>query len=100
MAKVSPKVRESVTPVVENQPLASKIASTPKVDKAAALAFGRSNYQLMVIGILVILAGFFVMSLDKEPFGFGALGLTIGPLIVLGGFILEFFAILKKPKQA
>lgn len=97
MAKVNPKVKETATPVVENQPVASKITSAPKIDKAAALPFERSNYQLMVVGILVVLTGFFVMSLDKEEFGFGALGLTIGPLIVLGGFVLEFFAILKKP---
>ena len=97
MAKVSPKVKETVAPVAESQPVATKITAAPKIDKAVALPFGRNNYQLMVIGILVVLAGFFVMSLDKEEFGFGALGLTIGPLIVLGGFVLEFFAILKKP---
>lgn len=97
MAKVSPKVKENVTPVVENQPLVSKIAATPKEEKVAALPFGRANYQFMVAGILVILVGFFVMSLDKEEFGFGFLGLTLGPLIVLSGFVLEIFAILKKP---
>ncbi len=38
------------------------------------------------------------MSLDTEPYGFGFLGLTLGPLVVLAGFILEFFAILSKPE--
>jgi hypothetical protein len=37
------------------------------------------------------------MSADNEPFGFGALGLTAGPLIVLAGFVVQFFAILRKP---
>ncbi|PWK26571.1 Protein of unknown function (DUF3098) [Arcicella aurantiaca] len=58
--------------------------------------FGKTNYSLMLAGIAIILIGFFVMSLDKEEFGFGFLGLTLGPIIVLAGFGLEFFAILKK----
>ncbi len=54
----------------------------------------------MVAGIVVILLGFFIMSLDKEEFGFGFLGLTLGPLTVISGFAIEFFAILTKPKQS
>ncbi|MFY7825535.1 MAG: DUF3098 domain-containing protein [Flectobacillus sp.] len=60
------------------------------------LPFGKANYTLMLLGIIVVLAGFFIMSLDKEEFGFGFLGLTLGPLVVLAGFTIEFFAILKK----
>ena len=61
------------------------------------LPFGRANYLLMIVGVVIILIGFIVMSLDKEVFGFGTLGLTIGPLIVMSGFVLEFFAILRRP---
>ena len=61
-----------------------------------ALPFGKTNYTLMLAGIATILIGFFVMSLDKTEFGFGFLGLTLGPIIVLSGFALEFFAILKR----
>ncbi len=61
------------------------------------LAFGRQNYVLMLVGIALLIVGFFVMSADDQTFGFGALGLTIGPMIVLAGFIVEFFAILRKP---
>ena len=52
----------------------------------------------MLAGIGIILAGFFIMSLDKEEFGFGFLGLTLGPIVVMSGFVLEFFAILTRPK--
>lgn len=69
-------------------------------DKSAsnkqALPFGKTNYILTLAGIATILIGFFVMSLDKTEFGFGFLGLTLGPIIVLLGFGIEFFAILKK----
>lgn len=63
------------------------------------LPFGRKNYQLMIIGIAVLAVGFTIMSLDSQPHGFGFLGLTLGPMIVLAGFIVELFAILKKPSD-
>lgn len=61
------------------------------------LPFGKKNYQLMVIGLLVLVIGFIIMTLDKEQHGFGILGLTIGPIIVLAGFVIEIFAILHRP---
>jgi hypothetical protein len=61
------------------------------------MAFGRQNYILMLAGIAVLILGFVIMSMDKEAFGFGALGLTVGPVIVMIGFIIEFFAILRNP---
>jgi len=70
-----------------------------KMSKKENLAFLRINYILMITGVLVILLGFLIMSLDKEPHGFGFLGLTLGPIVVMSGFILEFFAVLYKPKK-
>jgi hypothetical protein len=63
------------------------------------LAFGKKNYVLMIIGIVTIASGFFIMTIDKEPYGFGFLGITLGPIIVMSGFIIEFFAILAKDKN-
>lgn len=98
---------EPVKKIADTTPAASKTVPTrPSMAEpvrresaaSAALPFGRQNYTLMLAGIGVILAGFFIMSLDKEEFGFGFLGLTLGPLVVMGGFVLEFFAILARPK--
>ncbi|MCK8493398.1 MULTISPECIES: DUF3098 domain-containing protein [Spirosoma] len=89
----------STTPVAKPAPLRKPISETSHRETAsAALPFGRQNYVLMLAGIAVILAGFFIMSLDKEEFGFGFLGLTLGPIVVMSGFVLEFFAILSRPK--
>ncbi len=63
------------------------------------LAFGKSNYVIMVAGIATLLIGFVIMSLDTEPYGFGFLGLTLGPIVVMAGFVIEFFAIFHKPKR-
>lgn len=60
------------------------------------LPFGKKNYQLMVIGLAVLAVGFYIMTLDKEPHGFGFLGLTLGPTIAVAGFVVELFAILHR----
>jgi hypothetical protein len=63
------------------------------------LVFERMNYILMLSGIGVLILGFIVMTMDKEEYGFGLLGITVGPIIVFIGFIIEFFAIMHKPKK-
>ena len=63
------------------------------------MAFTRMNYTLMLIGIGILFLGFFIMTLDKETYGFGFLGITLGPLVVVAGFLVQFFAILYKPKK-
>ncbi len=63
------------------------------------LPFDKSNYKIMIAGIIFIAIGFIVMSIDQEDYGFGFLGLTLGPIIVLAGFIIEFFAIFYNPKN-
>jgi hypothetical protein len=69
------------------------------ISQKKSFPFSSTNYRLLLIGLAIIALGFFLMSIDSEPFGFGALGLTVGPLIVVIGFIFEFWAILHKPKQ-
>ncbi len=60
------------------------------------LAFGKKNYTLMLIGIATLIVGFIIMTLDNEAHGFGFFGLTLGPIVVMTGFIIEFAAILAK----
>jgi uncharacterized membrane protein HdeD (DUF308 family) len=62
------------------------------------LPFGRKNYLWMIIGVVTLVIGFIIMSLDNSQHGFGALGLTVGPIIVMVGFIIEIYAILHKPE--
>ena len=62
------------------------------------MPFNSKNYKLMIIGIVIIVTGFVIMSVDGEEYGYGFLGLTLGPLIVLFGFVFQFFAIFHKGK--
>lgn len=52
----------------------------------------------MITGFVVIVLGFTIMSLDNQPYGFGFMGITLSPVVVVAGFIIEIVAILHTPK--
>lgn len=63
------------------------------------MPFGRNNYILMLIGIAAIILGFIIMTTDTEQYGLGFRGITLGPILVMSGFIFELYAITRKPKM-
>lgn len=63
------------------------------------LAFEKSNYVIMIVGVVVLAIGFIIMTMDTEPYGFGFLGLTLGPIVVMLGFLIQFVAIFYKHKS-
>jgi hypothetical protein len=48
---------------------------------------------ILITGIIIMVIGLFIMTLDKEPFGFGLLGITLGPIIVLIGVFIPIYSI-------
>jgi hypothetical protein len=62
------------------------------------LPFGKKNYRWMIIGLVTLVLGFIIMSIDTEPYGFGFFGITLGPIVVMAGFIIEIVAILQRPE--
>ncbi|MBE2230608.1 MAG: DUF3098 domain-containing protein [Chitinophagaceae bacterium] len=71
--------------------------------------FTKENYIWMLIGILVIGLGMFLMSggksntdpavFDKEAV-YSTTRITVAPLLILAGLVIEIYAIFKKPKAA
>jgi hypothetical protein len=51
------------------------------------------SVYILITGIIIMVIGFFIMTLDKEPFGFGLLGITIGPIIVLIGVFIPLYSL-------
>jgi hypothetical protein len=86
-----------------------KTASAEKkttTDTQPMFAFGKDNYRLLLIGLGVIVLGFILMigggSDDPNKFNdaiFNFQRLTLAPILILGGYVIEIFAIMKKPKQ-
>ena len=70
-----------------------------------AFLFNKSNYQLMLLGFGLILLGLFLMSGGKSPdphvfndaevYSFRRI--TLAPVLMMIGFGIEMWAILKKP---
>lgn len=59
------------------------------------MPLGPKDIKILLLGIVIMVTGFFIMTLDKEEFGFGFLGLTLGPIVVLVGIIVPVFALFK-----
>ena len=70
--------------------------SAKKIEVAGEpnFVFSKQNYMLMIAGILVIIAGFALMVGSEDIFNFQKL--TLAPILVLVGFIIEIYAIMKK----
>ena len=69
--------------------------------------FTKDNYTWMLIGIIVIAIGMFLMSggvSSKDPnvFDKGAVysaqRITVAPILILLGLVIEIYAVFKKPK--
>jgi hypothetical protein len=69
--------------------------------------FGKPNYLLMLGGLVVLAIGFFLMaggkSADPKVFNdndvYSTTRITVAPILIMAGFIIEIIAIMKKPKQ-
>lgn len=69
------------------------------------LLFGKINYILVLIGAAFIIAGFIAMagggSSDPAIFDadaiYSARRITLAPILILTGFAIEIYAIVKKP---
>jgi hypothetical protein len=73
--------------------------------KKKQLLFNRENYKVMIIGILFIILGFIIMSgggsedpniFSDEIYSFRRIRLA--PALILIGFVIQIYAILKSSK--
>jgi uncharacterized membrane protein YidH (DUF202 family) len=83
----------------------------PLQEQAAAsenrFPFTRENYKIMIIGILVIILGYVLMvggrSPDPNQFHpdqvYSWRRITLAPIVIIIGFLVEVYAIMKWPKQ-
>lgn len=58
------------------------------------MLFSALNYKLTGLGVLLVILGFTAMRLENEVYGF--ISLYISPVVILAGYILVIYAILKR----
>jgi Protein of unknown function (DUF3098) len=76
------------------------------MEKKKAELFTKDNYLWMAVGIAIVLLGFLLMSGGKnadpnvfdenEVYSFRRI--TLAPLLIMAGLMVEVYAIMKKPK--
>lgn len=82
-------------------PVKTTAATSPAATGAAKATapvqfiFDKSNYRMLIISVAVVAFGFVLMSGTTDIYS--TTKIVIAPIVVLGGFALGFFAILKKP---
>lgn len=75
---------------------------------AAPSMFTKENYRWMLIGLVLIAVGMFLMSggASKDPTVYDKsqvysfTRITIAPILILAGLVVEIYALFKNPKKA
>ncbi len=65
-------------------------------NKQGVMVFERKNYLLMVLGVVLVVAGYVIMRMENEVDGF--ISLYVAPLMILGGYLEIIWAIMWRPK--
>jgi hypothetical protein len=96
MSKKVPPTRKATAPS----------AAEKKAKKTPAFAIDRRNYKYIAIGFGVMILGFLCMlgggSKDPNLFDgdklFSFTRITLSTILVVAGFVIEVYAIMKRPK--
>lgn len=98
--KVTPPVSQKQVPHAGSHKQVNNI--TPENN----ILFTKENYKWMIIGLIVLAIGFFLMAggksadpnvfNDSEIYSFRRI--TLAPILIVGGLVIEIFAIIKKQK--
>lgn len=81
--------------------------TTKESKETSVIPLGKENYILIIVGIIVIVIGFILMSGGKytdpavfnEAELYSARRITLAPIVVLLGFAIEIFAIFYRSKK-
>ncbi|HKL16462.1 MAG TPA: DUF3098 domain-containing protein [Balneolaceae bacterium] len=71
------------------------MAAKRKKRSQKPMAFQALNYKILGVGVLLIIIGFTIMSLENEIYGF--ISLYISPVVIMAGYVVVAIAILKRP---
>ncbi len=83
----------------------SQTEKNTNTESKETFVFGKTNYKYLLIGLGLILLGFILMigggSESPDEFNEGIFNfqrLTLAPILILAGFAVEIYAIMKRNK--
>lgn len=86
----------------------AKSTKTVKTPAGMGILFEKTNLRWMLIGVVVMALGFILMAGGKSPDPnvfdktkvYSATRITIAPIIILAGLVIEIIAIFRQPKNS
>ena len=74
---------------------AGKYVKTTDTSEPVHFIYDKRNFVLLAVSVAVVALGFVIMSGTTDIYSTAKI--VIAPVVVLAGFALGFFAVLKKP---
>ena len=85
--------------------MATKKPKQKTGNEGPRFVFNRQNYIMIIAGLLILALGFLLLigggSDDPNVFNYSLFDfrrLTLAPILILVGYLIEIFAILKRPR--
>lgn len=113
MSKKNANIASDAIDTVAHQPEVStpnrnegKEISLKEYHKTSPFSFSKENYRLLLIGLVINVLGFILMigggashpgEWDGEAL-FSTTRITIAPMLIVAGYVVIMFAIMRKPK--
>lgn len=103
-------IKSPIDQEVNVNPLSGKnitkeVVSLKDYQKTAPFSFNKSNYKLLLIGLVINVMGYILMiggaNEDPNVFDgemFSTMRITIAPMFIVAGFGIIIYSIMKKPK--
>jgi len=73
------------------------VAKTVTSDEPVNLLYDKSNYVILAVSVLIVVIGFVIMTGTTDIYSTSKI--VVAPIVVLAGFGLGFYSLLKKPEQ-
>ena len=96
--------KKNITPAAKSKDIAMAKGKEHKSENS--FAFGKTNYILLIAGVVILFIGYICLSGggsdDPAKFSeslFNARRLVVAPILIVGGLIVEIFAIMIRPKD-
>lgn len=99
--------RKSIRPISKESPLSTTQPKERQADISSKdTLFAMENYVLMIAGLVVLVIGFALMAGGQQKgaeFNYDEIysfrRITLAPIVVVIGFLIEIFAIFYKPRK-